>query len=91
MKQKLADFFNLLYSFRNIILWILLFGVSIIFRLKSYIDGAQFVDMCKSTFLGLVAVHGSEHIVAVVQAYYNSAKGTQTAPPADNVAVGEDK
>jgi len=96
VRQKIADLLNTLYGFRNVIVWLLLFGISVLFRLKSYIDGPGWVDLCKNTFLGLVAVHGSEHLISVVQEYYNAAKGTaakpqEAAPPSDNLVEGDGK
>ena len=96
MRQKLADLINSLYAFRNIILWLLLFGASVVFRLKSYIDGAQFVDLCKNTFLGLAAVHGTEHIISVVSDYVTAFKGPKDAQPppdpqAGNLVEGDGK
>lgn len=82
MRQKLIDFFNLLYDFKNVILWAILFAVSIVFRLSNHIDGSQWVDLTKNTFLGLVAVHGTEHIISVVKEYVNM-KGQVTSPVGD--------
>lgn len=96
MRQKIADFFNLLYGFRNIILWLALFTVSIIFRLTNKIDGPGWVDLCKNTFLGLAAVHGTEHIISVVSDYVTAMKGSKTGstavdPQADNLVEGDGK
>ena len=91
MKQRIADLINSLYAFRNVIIWLVLFLVSVAFRLKGYVDGNQWTDLCKNTFLGLVAVHGSEHLISVVQQYYNAKNSQATAPTAsDNVVNGDD-
>jgi hypothetical protein len=100
MKQKLADIWNLLYGFRNDIIWLLLFCVSIIFRLKNYIDGSQWVDLTKNTFLGIAAVRGTEHLVSVVSDYVTTFKGgnaanaappTTPVPQGDNLVEGDGK
>lgn len=99
MKQKIADLLNVIYGFRNVILWVALFLVSIIFRLKNYVDGGQWADLVKNTFLGLAAVHGTEHIISVVQSYVTMAtqKGNapqvaaEPAPQGDNLVEGDGK
>ena len=93
MKQKLADFFNLLFGFRKLIAWLSLFLVAIAFRLKGYVDGGQFVDLVKATFLGFVAGNGTEHLVSVAKEYIN-AKGkvvaAAPAPQGDDLVSGDD-
>ena len=69
MRQKMADFFNLVFGFRKFIAWLALFLVAIFFRLKGYVDGSQFVDLMKATFLAFVAANGVEHLVSVAKDY----------------------
>lgn len=91
MKQRLADMWNLIYSFRNDILWLILFIVSVIFRLKNYVDGQAWADLVKNTFLGVAAVRGTEHLVSVVTSYVNAVKGNaQTAEPLANPQISSD-
>lgn len=72
MRQKLVDFFNLVFGFRKLLAWLGIFIVGIIFRLHGEIDGAQFVDLLKGTFLGFVAANGFEHVMSTVKTVYNS-------------------
>jgi len=86
MKKKLAELFNLIFGFRKFIAWIALFLVGIIFRIADKIDGGQFVDLIKSTFMAFVAANGAEHVINVVKQYV--AKGTEPAAvPAPEDAI----
>lgn len=69
MKQKVAEFFDLVFGFRKFIAWLALFLIGIIFRMKGFIDGGEFVDLIKSTFMGFVAANGVEHVVTCVKEY----------------------
>ncbi len=72
MKKKMLEIFNLLFGFRKIIAWLALFLVAILFRILNYVDGAQFVDLMKSTFVAFVAANGFEHIVGLAKEYTTS-------------------
>lgn len=86
MTQKTADFFNMLFGFRKMICWIALFVVGIIFRLNNLLDGAQFTDLAKATFLGFVAGNSVERVVTVISDHLkNQASAASTM--ADNVTV----
>lgn len=92
MKKKLAELFNLIFGFRKFIAWIAVFLVAIVFRLFDKIDGAQFVDLLKNTFLAFVAANGAEHVINVVKQYV--AKGgivPAVPPPADAIVPIEEK
>jgi hypothetical protein len=78
MKQKLVDFFNLLFGLRKFIAWLAVFIVGVIFRITSQIDGGQFVDLMKSTFLAFVAANGAEHLLTTVKEYIGK-KGIPTS------------
>ena len=86
MKQKFIDFFNLVFGFRKLLAWLALFIVGIIFRLHGEVDGAQFVDLMKTTFMGFVAGNGVEHIMTTLKGIYDS-KGQPVAAvdPDDSV------
>ena len=81
MKQKMAEWFNLIFGFRKFILMLLIFVLGIIFRIKGLLDGNQFVDLLKGTTISFFAANGVEHIVNTVQAVM---AGKQN--PNDNVA-----
>lgn len=94
MKQKLVDLINVIFGFRKFLAWLALFLVAVAFRLKGYVDGGQFVDLMKSTFMGFVAGNGVEHIMTTVKEYIN-AKGQVTtvaapAPSGDDLVTADD-
>ena len=65
-------FFDFLLGYRKTIAWFSLFGISIFFRLKGFIDGGQFVDIAKGTFLGFISGNLGEHLGNLGKAYFNS-------------------
>ena len=72
MKQDEAGFFDFLLGYRKTIAWFSLFTVAVIFRLRGYLDGGQFVDLSKATFLGFIAGNMSEHLGNLGQSYFKS-------------------
>lgn len=73
MTEKAANFFNLMYSFRGLITWSAVFIVAIIFRIDKRIDGDQFVNLVKGTFIAFSAIHASEGISTTIKEYLNAA------------------
>lgn len=96
MKQKLVDLINVIFGFRKLLAWLALFLVAIAFRLKGYVDGSQFVDLMKTTFMGFVAGNGVEHLMTTVKEYIN-AKGQPVTitpvavPTGDDLVAADDK
>lgn len=93
MKKKLAEWLNILFGFRKFIAWLFLFLVGIIFRVSGLVDGGQFVDLMKNTFMAFVAANGVEHLIDLGKQYVAAAKGTAPVPvPAadDVVATADD-
>lgn len=78
MKQKVAELINIIFGFRKFLLMLALFAIGIIFRVKDYIDGNQFVDLLKSTTISFFAANGVEHVVTTVK----SVMGKSETPPA---------
>lgn len=72
MGDKISEFFNIFVGLRKTIAWFSLIAIAVIFRLKGYINGAQFVDLSKGTFLGFVAGNMSEHVATTVKEFLNS-------------------
>lgn len=92
MRQKIAELINIIFGFRKFLAWVAVFMVGVVFRITSQIDGGQFVDLMKSTFLAFVAANGAEHLLTTVKEYINSKGQAVLAPvaaPNDNV-VDED-
>lgn len=72
MTQDEKGFFDFLLGYRKTLAWFSLFIVAIGFRIKGYLDGAQFVDISKATFLGFISGNLGEHLGNLGQAYFNS-------------------
>ena len=72
MAQYLVNFINLFVGLRKTVAWFSLLIIGVIFTIKGIINGAEFVDLAKGTFLGFVAGNASEHISATVKEYFNS-------------------
>jgi hypothetical protein len=87
MNQKLADLINVTFGMRKFIAWIVLFLVGVVFRIHGDIDGGQFVDLVKATFLGFVAGNGVEHMVSVAKEYIKSNGQAQVSTP---ISGGDD-
>jgi len=69
MRKKIADLINIVFGFRKFIAWLGIFLTAIIFRLNDLVDGAQFVDLMKNTFLAFVTANGVEHVIGAVKSY----------------------
>lgn len=83
MKQDEEGFFDFMLGYRKTIAWFSLFAVAVVFRLKGYVDGAQFVDLAKGTFLGFITGNLGEHLGNLGKSYFNS----KTPVPAIVAAV----
>jgi len=79
MKQDEEGFFDFLLGYRKTLAWVGMFTVSIIFCLKGYINGAQFVDISKATFLGFISGNSIEHLGNLGKSYFNT-KNTIVTP-----------
>lgn len=90
MKQKIAEWINIIFGFRKFIAWFGLFLVGIIFRVNNLIDGPAFVDLMKSTFMGFVAANGVEHIMTTVKGVMDSRNASTSAAVADGSDDGKD-
>lgn len=82
MKKKLAELLNIIFGFRKFLAWLALFLVAIMFRVGGQIDGGQFVDLMKATFMGFVAANGFEHFTSLGKQYMTSRWGSQPATDA---------
>jgi hypothetical protein len=80
VRQKLAELIDIIYGFRKFIAFLLLFVIAIIFRVKSLIDGGQFVDLMKNVALAFFAANGIEHFTEAAKGYFQS----KTSPAAPN-------
>lgn len=90
MKEKIAEWINVIFGFRKFIAWFGLFVVGIIFRVQNLISGEAFVDLMKSTFMGFVAANGVEHIMTTVKGVMDSRTAAANAGVADGSDDGKD-
>lgn len=91
MKQKVAEIFNLIFGFRKFLLMLALFAVGIVFRVKGYLDGNQFVDLLKGTTISFFAANGVEHIVRTVSAVMGKETPTEPTALADTDESNDEK
>ena len=70
MESKEEGFFDFLLGYRKTLAWVAMFVISITFRLKGLLDGAQFVDLSKATFLGFITGNAAEHLGNLAQVYF---------------------
>lgn len=63
MKKKLAELINIVFGFRKFLLMLLIFLLGVIFRLKDLINGAEMVDLFKTTTIAFMSANGVEHII----------------------------
>lgn len=92
MRQKLAELIDIIYGFRKFIAFLLLFVISIVFRVQDLINGQQFVDLMKDVALAFFAANGIEHFTDMAKGYLNnklgSVTGQQQQPPKDTPNAG---
>ena len=67
MKEKLAEFLNVIFGLRKFIIMLLAMVMAIAFRIKGLISGDNLVDLLKATIIAFFGANGVEHIVAVVK------------------------
>jgi hypothetical protein len=72
MRQRLAELIDIIYGFRKFIAFMLLFLTAVIFRIKSLVDGGQFVDLMKTVAMAFFAANGIEHFTEAAKSFYNS-------------------
>lgn len=64
MKRKLAELINIIFGFRKFLLMLFLMLIAIIFRVKDYLNGAEMVDLLKTTAIAFMGANGVEHLVS---------------------------
>lgn len=69
MKQKIAEIINIIFGFRKFLLMLMLYLIGIVFRIKGFVNGAEMVDLFKTTTLAFMGANGVEHIVTCVKEY----------------------
>lgn len=85
MQQKIAELINIIFGFRKFLLMLVLYLVGIIFRVKGLVDGAEMVDLFKTTTIAFMGANGVEHIVTTVKSYMDA-----KAAPGDAVVTPDE-
>ena len=78
MKEQVAEWLSIVFGYRKTIVMVALIVLATVFRIKSYLDGSQFVDLLKNTTLAFFGANGLEHLTTTVKEYINS-KGQKLA------------
>ena len=72
MRKKLRELFDLLFGFRKFIAFMLLLALAIVFRILSYINGSELVDLMKNVGVAFMATNSFEHMTSVAKDYIAS-------------------
>lgn len=91
MKQKLAEWINIIFGFRKFLVMLIVFIIGVIFRLKGLISGSEMVDMFKAISISFFGANTVEHIVATVQGYVASKDAQRASQVADTDESNDDK
>jgi len=83
MKQKIAELINIIFGFRKFLLMLMLYIVGIIFRVKDFINGAEMVDLFKTTTIAFMGANGVEHLMTTVKDYMSNGKPAAPVQVAD--------
>lgn len=87
MKQRLAEFFNLVFGFRKFLLMLFIYMIAVIFRINNLINGTEMVDLLKNTTLGFIGANGVEHIVGAVKDHLASKQGDNPVTPYEDLVT----
>ncbi len=77
MKEKLAEFLDVIMGFRKLIVMLLVFTISVSFRLKGYLNGDQFTDLLKAVVIAFFGANSVEHFTSMVEQHLEN----KSAPP----------
>lgn len=85
MKQRLAEWINVIFGMRKFLLMAALYIMAVVFLCLHYIDGAQFTDLLKSTTLSFMVANGTEHLVTVARSYFDNKPETNQLVPLSDI------
>lgn len=85
MKEKYAEFLEVLQGWRKFLMCFFILSVSIVFRLKSLVSGGEWSDLAKTTVVSFCAVNGLEGITTCVKEHLAArrAAGNVLTPTSD--------
>lgn len=90
MKQKVIDFLNIFSALNKSIVMFLLLAISIIFRVKGYLNGDNFVELIKSTVISYYGVTGLVHFTSMIKDHLASKTTAAIVGDSSDVPVEED-
>jgi hypothetical protein len=71
MNQNIVNVLNSLQGIRKVLVMLSLVLIGVIFRIKGYLDGSNFVDLLKATTIAFFASNGVEHLTSTIKEYIN--------------------
>jgi len=85
MKEKVAEFIEILTGFRKFIICLLIFVISIVFRVKGLFSGSETEDLLKSVALGFMGTNSAEGLYKVISEHLAArrAAGSVLTPTQD--------
>lgn len=75
MKKKIAELINIFFGFRKFLLMLLVYALGVIFRVQDLINGAEMVDLFKTTTIAFMSANGVEHIIDGVRSAMGKGQG----------------
>jgi hypothetical protein len=87
MKQKIAELINVIFGFRKFLLMLVIVIIGVVFRLKGLVDGAELVDLLKTTTLGFFGANGIEHVVNCIKDNNATKIALQGGAPAEDDVI----
>lgn len=86
MKQRLAEFVNIIFGFRKFLILLALYLIAVIFRINSLLSGDEMVRLIEPTTIAFIGANGVEHIVAAVKDHYSAkSQGDDAATPYEDL------
>lgn len=70
MKQKIAEWINVIFGLRKFLIMLTLYLIAIIFRIKGLISGDEMVRLMEPTTIAFLGANGVEHVVSAVKDHY---------------------
>jgi hypothetical protein len=84
MKQKLIDFLNVFQALNKSIVMFLVLLIAIVFTVKGYLSGSNFVDLAKATVVSYFGVTGVVHFTSMVQQHLINKSAANTVAVEDD-------
>lgn len=72
MFQKIQEFTEIVIGLRKFIVMAFLILIGVIFRIKGYLAGQEFVDLLKATTVAFMASNSLERIGETIKSYIDS-------------------